>query len=295
MLQTSEEWRVLNYDVVMNWPFPDVVQSYTKRDTILYALGIGYGREPTNENDLRYVYESNLIAAPTFPVVLGSPGSWMKDERVGINWLKTLHGEQGLRIFKPLPVEGSVIARNRVVGVIDKGEGRGALMMMERDLIDRVSGELCAVRTATYFLRGDGGCGAPAAEQKPPHKMPDRSPDLIRDISSRPEAALIYRLSGDYNAVHIDPEVAARAGFERPILHGLCTYGMIGRVLVSALCNEDPTRLREIGGRFSAPVYPGETISVDIWKEGANRYSFRARIAERNVIVFNNGLAEVSA
>src|SRR5690606_20885605 len=131
--------------------------------------------------------------------------------------------------------------------------------------------ELCATRTATYFLRGDGGCGAPPAEQPRPHPIPDREPDQTHDIASRPEAALIYRLSGDYNPVHIDPKVAARAGFDRPILHGLCTYGMIGRVLVATICEGDPARLSEIGGRFSAPVYPGETISVDIWKEGSGR------------------------
>lgn len=286
---------MLNYDVVMNWSFPDVVQAYSRRDTMLYALGLGYGHQPTDEAELRYVYEADLIAAPTYPVVLGNPGPWMTDPRTGIEWVKSLHGEQGLRVYKPLPVEGTVVGRNRVVGVIDKGEGRGALLMLERDVIDQATGEICATRTSTSFLRGDGGCGAPPMEQKKPHALPERAPDLTHDVYSRPEAALIYRLSGDYNPVHADPKVAAKAGFARPILHGLCTYGMIGRALVTTICDGDPTRLREAGGRFSAPVYPGETISVDVWKEGAGRYGFRARVAERNVVVFNNGLSEVSS
>ena len=285
---------MLDYETVMNWTFPDVVHAYSKRDTVLYALGLGCGREPTDETELRYVYEDGLIAAPTYPVVLGNPGPWMTDPRTGIDWVKSLHGEQGLRIYRPLPVEGTVVGRNRVVGVIDKGPGRGALLMMERDIVDQATGALYATRTSTSFLRGDGGCGAPPAEQARPHALPDRAPDRTHVLSSRPEAALIYRLSGDYNPVHADPKVAARAGFDRPILHGLCTFGMIGRALVASVCVDDPERLRELVGRFSKPVYPGETIAVDVWSEGEGRFGFRARVTERDIVVFNNGLAEIA-
>jgi acyl dehydratase len=284
---------VLNYETVMNWPFPDVVQSYTSRDTILYALGLGYGVDPLSAVDLKYVYEKELISAPTYPVVLGNPGPWMTDPKTGIDWVKSLHGEQGLKIFAPMPPAGTVIGKNRVVGVIDKGPGKGALLMMERDIIDQATGKLLATRTSSSFLRGDGGCGAPPREQPKPVAMPERSPDISHSLASRPEAALIYRLSGDYNPVHIDPATAKKAGFDRPFLHGLCTFGMVGRALVASLCDGDPVRLKELGGRFSAIVFPGDTITVDAWNQGGGEYLFRARVAERNAVVFNNGRAVI--
>ncbi len=290
----KEDRSLLDYETVMNWSFPDVEATYTKRDAMLYALGLGYGRDPLDPAQLRFVYEKDLQVAPTYPVVLGNPGPWMADPRTGIDWVRSLHGEQGLRIYHPLPAEGTVIGKNRVVGVIDKGPGKGALLMMERDVVDKATGRVCATRTSTSFLRGDGGCGAPPAEQQKPHALPERAPDIVHALKSRPEAALIYRLSGDWNPVHADPAVAAKAGFSRPILHGLCTFGMIGRALVATICDGDPAALREAGGRFSAPVYPGETITVEIWNEGASRYGFRARVAERDVTVFNNGLAAVA-
>jgi hypothetical protein len=260
---------VLNYETVMNWPFADVVQTYTARDTILYALGLGYGADPTDSAELPYVYEKELVAAPTYPVVLGNQGPWMTDPRTGIDWVRSLHGEQGLKIFAPFPPQGTIVGKNRVVGVIDKGPGKGALLMMERDIVDQESGKLLAMRTSTSFLRGDGGCGAPAMEQAKPVTLPD-------------------------NPMHVDPAVARKAGFERPILHGLCTFGVIGRALVATVCDGDPAALKELGGRFSSVVYPGDTITVDIWREDAGEIKFRARIAERNAVVFNNGHAVIA-
>jgi acyl dehydratase len=283
---------MLDYDAVITWRFDDVVHAYTTRDTILYALGLGYGHDPVDPAALRFVYEDGLIAAPTMSVVLGNPGPWMRDPRTGIDWVKSLHGEQGLIIHAPLPVAGTVIGRNRVTGVIDKGPGKGALLLMERDIVDQATGALLATRSSTSFLRGDGGCGAPPREQPRPPALPDRAPDRVHAIATRPEAALIYRLSGDFNPVHADPKVAARAGFARPILHGLCTFGLIGRALVATACGGDPARLRALGGRFSAPVYPGETVRVEIW-DGAE-IRFRARVAERDATVFDFGSARVS-
>lgn len=284
---------MLDYQTVMNWSFEDVRQSYSVRDTILYALGLGYGHDPMDEEELRFLLEDRLVAVPTMSAVLGGPGAWMTDPRTGIEWIKSLHGEQGLKIFRPLPPEGNVIGRNRVVDVIDKGPGRGALLMLERDIIDEDTGEIIATRTSTSFLRGDGGCGAPSQKQPTPHALPDRKPDLAYAMTTRPEAALIYRLSGDWNPIHADPAKAKAAGFDRPILHGLCTYGMIGRALIATVCDKDPSGLREFGGRFSAPAYPGETIRVDIWDEGGGRFGFEARIPERDLVIFKNGLARV--
>ncbi|MCI5074192.1 MaoC family dehydratase [Oricola sp.] len=285
---------MLDYETVMNWKFEDVRQSYTVRDTILYALGLGYGHDPLDEDDLDYLLEDRLVAVPTMSVVLGGPGPWMTDPRTGIDWIKSLHGEQGLKIYRPLPASGDVIGRNRVVDIIDKGEGRGALLMLERDIVEESTGEIIATRTSTSFLRGDGGCGAPARKQPVPHAVPDRKPDESYVMDTRPEAALIYRLSGDWNPIHADPQKAKKAGFDRPILHGLCTYGMIGRALIATACGKDVSRLRAFGGRFSAPGYPGETIRVDIWDEGDGQFGFEARIPERDIVIFKNGLAQVA-
>jgi acyl dehydratase len=285
--------RVLDYETVMGWNFEDVEQSYCERDAILYALGLGYGQNPTSEDELRYLLEDRLVTVPTMPVVLGGPGQWMADPRTGIDWIKSLHGEQGLKLFRPLPKKGRIIGKNRVVNIIDKGAGRGALLMLERDIVDSASGDIIATRTSTSFLRGDGGCGAPAQKQPVPHAVPERDPDLSYVMQTRPEAALIYRLSGDWNPIHADPDKARKAGFDRPILHGLCTYGMIGRALIATVCDQREERLREFGGRFSAPAYPGENVRVDIWDEGDGQFGFEARIPERDAVIFKNGLARV--
>lgn len=281
-----------DYDTLINWKLDDVVQTYSFRDTILYALGLGYGRDPLNERELRFVYEENLETVPTMCVVLGHPGFWVKDPRTGVDWVKVLHGEQGFRIHKPLPTEGTVIGRTRVTDIIDKGPGRGALIFSEKQVIDQATGELLATTTSTTFARGDGGCGGPKKEQPAPHAIPEREPDRTIDVPTRPEAALIYRLSGDYNPLHADPKVAAAAGFKAPILHGLCTYGVAGRGLIELVCDGAPNRLRSMAARFTSPVYPGETIRVETWDDGSV-VSFRARVVERDVVVLNNGRAEI--
>jgi acyl dehydratase len=279
---------MLDVAAVMDWRFEPVEQAYTRRDTILYALGLGHGANPTDPAELRFVYEDGLLACPTMAVVLGNPGPWTRDKRTGIDWVKSLHGEQGLVIHAKLPVEGRVIGTCRVTGIIDKGPGKGALLMQERALHDAATGTKLATRTTTSFLRGDGGCGAPAREQPKPPAIPDRAPDIVHDIATRTEAALVYRLSGDWNPVHADPAIAARAGFARPILHGLCTYGIAGRAVVATICGGDPAALRELHVRFSAPVYPGETIRVELWEQGGE-FRLRARAVERDVVILNNG------
>jgi len=284
---------MLDVETVLAWRFDDVVQTYGEHDTILYALGLGYGADPTDPAALRHVYEDGLVAVPTMAAVLANPGPWTRDPRTGIDWVASLHGEQGLVIHAPLPPAGRVLGRCRVSGIIDKGPGKGALLMQERNLFDAASGALLATRTTTSFLRSDGGCGAPPREQPKPPQIPDRAPDIVHDIATRPEAALIYRLSGDMNPVHADPKIAAKAGFPRPILHGLCTYGIAGRALVATACGGDSSRLRELHVRFSAPVFPGETIRVDLWEHGAE-WRLRARVAGRDAVVLNNGRAVVA-
>jgi len=281
----------IDYQKLKNWKFEDLEHSYSKRDTMLYALGLGCGADPMDMDDLRYVYEEDLLALPSMAVVLGYPGFWLKDPETGADWRKVLHGEQGLRVFAPLPVEGTVIGRSRVTEIIDKGD-KGALLYSTRDIFDKASGKLLASVQGTTVLRGDGNFGGPAGPVPPIHALPERAPDASLDIATIPQAALIYRLSGDYNPLHADPRIAKGAGFPKPILHGLCTYGVAARAVLKLACDNDPSKLKRFDLRFSSPVYPGETIRTEIWSDGS-QVSFRARVVERDVVVLNNGLAEV--
>ncbi len=283
----------IDYDKLKNWDFGEIEQTYTTRDSILYALGLGLGADPMDERQLRFVYEDGMAALPTMSVVLGYPGFWLKDPETGVDWVKVLHGEQGIIVHKPLPAEGTVVGKTRITEIIDKGEGRGALILSERDVVDKASGDLLATLTSTTFARGDGGFGGPEGPSPKPHALPDRDPDEVCDLPTLPQAALIYRLSGDYNPLHADPKVATAAGFERPILHGLCTLGVAGHALLKTACGYDPARFRSMALRFSAPVYPGETIRTEIWRDDGV-VSFRSRVVERDVVVLNNGRAEVA-
>lgn len=282
----------INYDKLMAWPFEDVHHRYTQRDTMLYALGIGLGTDPTNEAELRFVYEKSLVALPTLPVVLGYPGMWLKNPDTGVDWVRLVHGEQGLRLHRPVPAEGEVIGRTRVTGIVDKGPGKGALIYTERTVQDAASGELLATLTSSTFCRADGGFGGPAGPVKAVHELPQRAVDRSVDFATEPRAALVYRLSGDYNPLHAEPAVARAAGFERPILHGLATYGIAGWAITQSVCGGDPAAVQSIDVRFSSPVYPGETIRTEIWIEG-KVVSFRARAVERDIVVLNNGRAEL--
>jgi acyl dehydratase len=279
-----------SYEKILGWPFRDVEQTYTRKDTILYALGIGFGFRPTDPGELRFVYERGLETFPTMSVVLGHPGPWMADPETGIDVVRVLHGEQHLDVHRPLPVEGSVRGVNRVTDVIDKGAGKGALITVERQLFDAATGELCSTQSAVIFARGNGGFGGPQRTAPEPHRLPTRAPDLEVDVPISPQAALLYRLSGDLNPLHADPEIARQAGFPAPILHGLATYGIAARALLQARGGPRAATLRKLGVRFSAPVFPGETLRVEIWREG-DVVSFRARVAERDAVVLNNGLA----
>lgn len=278
-----------------NWPFEDIEQTYTAKDTILYALGVGLGADPMDERQLRFVYEDGLRALPTLTAVLAYPGFWIRNPASGVDWKQVLHGEQGLVIHRPLPATGTVVGRTAVEAVIDKGPGKGALVYTRRDVRDKETGALLCSITSTSFARADGGFGGPGGPVKPVHVLPERAPDIVCDLPTLPQAALLYRLSGDYNPLHADPAIAKAAGFPRPILHGLCTYGVAGHALLRELCGYDPARLRRMDVRFSAPVFPGETLRTEIWHEAEGKAGFRCRVLGRDVVVINNGLAEYAA
>ncbi len=278
---------------LLSYAVPEIVQDLTVRDTILYALSVGLGTDPMDKDQLRFVYEDGLRALPTMAVVLGYAGFWLRAPEVGVDWVKVVHGEQGLRIHKPLPVEGRLVGRTRLTGLVDKGVGKGALLYSERRITD-AAGDLVATLEQTTFLRGDGGCGGTTGPAKPPHPEPTRPPDLAIDLPTQPSQALIYRLSGDYNPLHADPNVAKSAGFPRPILHGLATFAVVGHALLKGLCAYRPECLKAMAGRFSAPVYPGETIRTEIWREADGIAAFRARVVERDQVVLSNGRAEIA-
>ncbi|RJF87539.1 3-alpha,7-alpha,12-alpha-trihydroxy-5-beta-cholest-24-enoyl-CoA hydratase [Oleomonas cavernae] len=284
------------YDKLLNWSFPDLEHRYTAKDTILYALGLGCGIDPLDRGDLAYVYEAGLKVLPSMAVVLGYPGFWLKDPATGADWVKVLHGEQSIRIHVPLAPSGTVIGRSKVDAIVDKGPGRGALLYSSRRIIDKASGTLLATVSQTTFLRGDGGFGGPSGPVKEPFAVPDdRAPDLVAARRTAANTALIYRLSGDFNPLHADPDVAAKAGFKAPILHGLASLGVATRALVDAVAGNDPTRLKALDLRFTAPVYPGETIATEIWRtDEAAVFAFRGRVVERDLICLGNGRVEIA-
>ena len=283
----------IDYEKLLNWPVPEIIHTYTERDTMLYALGIGLGGDPLDKKQLRYVYEPDLTAVPSMAVVMGYPGFWIKDPDTGIDWKRVVHGEQSIRIHAPLPVAGTVVGKTKIEAIIDKGADKGALIYAKRDISDQETGNLLATASMSTFCRADGGFGGPAGPSPKPHVLPERAPDQSCDLATMPQTALLYRLNGDYNPLHADPEVAKAAGFERPILHGLCTFGVVAHALLRICCDYDPRALRAMDARFSAPVYPGETIRTEIWRE-AGEVSFRARVIERDVVVLNNGRAELA-
>jgi acyl dehydratase len=285
--------------------YPDILDqktaartfTYGDKDVMLYAYGIGLGGDPMNEKELPFVYERNLKVVPTAATVLASgPG-----RNVGaapempaghrpsqINFLMVLHGEQKVELHKPLPTTGTFTAAGRTIGAYDKGKDKGAVIVNETVWTDE-KGEKVATLTGSTFARGDGGFGGPSEGQPEPHAIPSRKPDLSVEIPTREDQALLYRLNGDRNPLHSDPDSAKRSGFPRPILHGLCTYGITCRAVLQAITGYDPDQILSHQARFSAPVFPGDTITVDLWKDGRS-ISFEARVAARNATVIKNGL-----
>lgn len=274
--------------------FPVIEQSYTAKDCALFALGVGLGDDPLNVAELNALYEGaeGFAALPAMVNVLTYPGFWAREPDTGLTWQKILHGEQSLTLHGPLPAEGTLLGKTRVVDIIDKGANKGALIYSEREITDKASAQRIATVCSTTFARADGGFGGENGPVKPVHMLPDRAPDAHQDFKTSVRAALIYRLSGDLNPLHADPEISKNAGFDRPILHGLCTMAVASWSIPIALRDGDFTALIHMQQRFSAPVYPGETIRTEIWQDD-DEVSFCARVLERDAVVLNNGLARL--
>lgn len=284
--------------------YPDILDegvderpfSYGDKDVMLYALGVGMGRDPLDPRELKFCYEKDLKVVPTAATVLASNAGQGKrrptkdgHRRSEINEVLVVHGEQKLELHRPLPPAANFFASTRTSAVADKGKEKGAVVYHETVWTDE-KGEKVATLTAGIFARGDGGFGGPSEGGLETHQIPSRAPDKSVSFETREDQALLYRLNGDRNPLHCDPDFAKAAGFDKPILHGLCTYGHTCRAVLQEYCDFDPARIASHQVRFSSPVFPGETITVDLWKDG-NVVSFEARVAARGVTVIRNGKA----
>jgi acyl dehydratase len=284
----------IDYDRLIAFPVPPSEAAYTERDTMLYALAVGMGADPTDPNELAFVTERGLRVLPTMPTVMAWDDRWLYE--TGVDMTRQVHGEERIEVHRPLPASATVRATTRIVDVFDKGPGRGAIVVFRTEIREQPSDALLATTTATSFARGDGGFGGPAGSGPVPHPIPARTPDAVVDLRTQPSQALLYRLCGDRNPLHSDPDYAARGGYPRPILHGLCTLGHAGVALVKTVAGWNADRIRDLAVRFTSPVFPGETIRTEIWRSDAQgpagkEIAFRSRVVERDVVVLNHGRA----
>ena len=280
----------LQYDKLLDRSPSAVTHTYTERDTILYALAVGAARpDPAAPEALRFTYEKQLQALPTMAVVLGAGPAWMTDPQWGFDYTRVVHGEQMLTVHRPLPPSGAIVATESIEEIYDKGASKGAVMYLCRRLHD-TQGELLIELRSAGFLRGNGGFGGKASGAPTPQAVPaERIPDAALEMSIAPDQASLYRRCGDLNPLHIDPGFAQAAGFDRPILHGLCTYGIAGRALIALFCAHDAQRVKRLDVRFSKPVYPGETLRTEAWRLDGNSVAFRCTVPARDVTVIDNG------
>jgi acyl dehydratase len=276
-------------DLLLAHDFGETRQHYSARDAILYALGLGLGRDPLDEADLAFLDETRLSVLPSFAVTLCSPGMWIRDPAFGVDFARLVHSTQEARFHALLPIEAKVIGTAQVLAVHDRGEGRGAVVELERRISDAADGRLYCTLRQTLLLRGNGGFGGEAPPRAPSDPR-DAASALTADIALSPRAALIYRLSGDWNPLHIAPGFARKAGFDRPIMHGLGSYGVAG-VAVSRALDRNPAEINRLGCRFSGIVMPGDTLSFSIWPDGQGG-RFEARVGDR--LVLSDGTIEWS-
>jgi acyl dehydratase len=268
---------------LLDWTFEPVRQSYRERDAILYALGVGLPDDPLNANELEFLLEDRLKVLPTFAVTLATPGMWVKAPALEIDWMRLLHAAQAATFHRQLPPTAEIVGHARIKSVYDRGREKGAVVVVERRILDASSEAPYCTIEQTLILRGNGGFGGEAPPRVDSPKPPPREPDRrsVALISAR--AALIYRLSGDLNPLHADPLIAKKAGFERPILHGLASYGIAGAQVLKAFGGNDPARLRSLSMRFAGVVMPGDRLDFSFWQDGAT-IIFEARAGNRTVL-----------
>jgi acyl dehydratase len=267
--------------------FTSAEGSWSQDDVILYHLGLGAGLEkPTDAKELEYTYEKNLKALPSFGVIPvfdalgkgmgGTPG-------IEVNFALVLHGEQDIEIHKPIPVAAQVVNQPRIAGIYDKG--KAALIIMEVTTSEKGGDELFTNRFS-IFARGEGGFGGDAGP-KAGNAAPERAADKVVESKTLPNQALLYRLSGDKNPLHADPDFAKMGGFDVPILHGLCSYGIVCKAVVDTMLDGDVAAVARYQARFAGVLFPGETIVTSMWKEG-NQILVAAKSKERDAAVISN-------
>jgi len=282
----------LIYDELMATKVVDLPFSYSDTESILYALSVGLGRDPRNPKELLYVYEQDvqLRTVPSFASVL-VPDMFPTD--LGWDFSRVLHSEQRLQLYRPLPPTADLLINKRVSAAFDWGPRKGAVILFEAE--GRLASDDTVLFTlgSTVMARGDGGFGGPPGKGFKPHRAPRREPDLSCDFKTRDDQALLFRLTGDRNPLHVDPARAAKAGFAAPILHGLCTYGIACCAILKTICDYDYTLIAGFEARFSAPVLPGDTITTDMWQDG-NIVSFRCTVKDRDSVVLRNGRCTLS-
>ena len=283
----------LNYERIMAYRPADIAVSYGTRDCILYALAIGIGMDPLDPGALKFVYErASLVAFPTMAVVLGWPGR-MTDPAFGVDERLVVAGDLKVTLHRPLASMARLVSRPRVKEVIDKGPGNAAIILNTRDLSTE-DGTLVATVDSSTFARKHGGFGGKVTETPSPPAVPQTPPPITCDLPTPPNLALLYRLTGDENPLHADPERAKVAGFDRPILHGAASFGVAAHAVLRSAADYRPERLASIEARFSKPVFPGDTIRTEIWPQG-DRVAFQCRVPSRDAVVLSNGLAILRA
>lgn len=281
----------LDYDALMGTSTAGNPAAFDDRDTILYALGLGFGADPTNEAELAYVFEGRVLkTVPTMASIV-IPGGLLGD--CGWDFSRAVLVEQRLDLYRPLPAAAQLLTDSRIAAAFDQGPDRGAVICVESEV------RLARYETAvfklgsTYVARGDGGSGGPAGSTPQPHALPKRDPDLSCDIDTRPDQALLFRLCGDRSPLYADPLQARRAGYDRPVLHGLCAYGVACRAILKTICNFDHTLISGFDARFTAPAFPGETLTTEMWQDG-NVVAFRCLVRSRGAVVIDNGKCTLS-
>jgi acyl dehydratase len=276
---------------LLSHPIADVERRYDARDCVVYAVAVGLGRDPSGHGR-RYLDPSRPVAFPTMAASLGTPGFWMRDPATGVDASRALHVGHAVALHAPLPAAATIVARSRVTAVVDKGAA-GALVVVRREVADRASGLRLATVEATTLCRADGGCGNAGDAPRPAPRMPGRGPDATVDAPTLPESAALFALGGDDNPLHVDADAARRAGYDRPILHGVCTLGVAATAVVATLAGGDAARLSAVEARFIGATYPGETIRVELWRD-ADAVAFRATVPGRGARVLDAGRARLA-
>jgi acyl dehydratase len=271
----------INHDVVGATGAP-IVHSWTSKDALLYAVGVGAGIDElafTTENS----HDVPQRVLPTMAAVIGAGVSGAISAIGSFDFAMLVHGEQSFVQHREIPVEGSLTATGKIVGIYDKGSG--AVVAVEGECVDNATGETLLTVGSAIFIRGEGGWGGDRGPSGDRNAAPDRAADASVSYRVRPDQALTYRLSGDRNPLHSDPWFAALAGFDRPILHGLCTYGFTGRALLHTMCGSDPAKFRSMEGRFASPVFPGEQLTIEMWNEVTGECIFQTRGEDGRIVL----------